>query len=363
MNEILVRTNRNFYNVGDTVYGLVYLNIVHPTTGHGVKVSINGYSKVNYNTKSKDIHSPENSPELQAEKNYIKCQDVVLYVSEDFFMIGAYIFPFKVVLPPNIPGSITVFGENSDAIWHAFVDYNIHAILIDCKELYTTETFQVRSSPPADYPVEVTSQYRQSFWMFWSHNYTVKARFNAAGYEAGDDNAMLLLHYDTTSKTKIKEITAELLMFLALTTNSARRSICEEIPDPSQPSYILPYGKQEEVVWQTCLTNTNEELSNNSIEIMIPLKNLSPTTNSEIIQCFYKVRLCITLMNKKSIDIDVPGPYILSPLDQQWSNRKCPDWMNKGKTTLPNVSLGDNFRVSRRLLYEEYFGLPGFLPL
>lgn len=366
MNEILIKTNRPHYESGDTLFGLVYLSIKHPTTGHGVVISVNGNAVVSYGHKRSSLLTARpNSCRLEAEKSYINCQNVVLYRSSDPFSIGNYMFPFKFSLPAQIPSTMQVKGENECGPWMASVQYTVIANLINASDLSVAEEFQVRSTPTNVESIPVTVEENVALFKFINRKCKISAKFEKAIYQSGEE-AILNLEISNSSRKEVSEVNLKLLQLLSLRRRFVSKQLTEsgEEFEENENQFIMPHGEAEHLVWETTLKNNEQDFTKSLERIPVSLEGLAPTTGTHNIQCFYHLGVTVLLEKCNPLSMTVPGPIVLPPENTKWLETRMPDWTVKGEVMYPNENVAKDFRVSRNTLYgEEFFGLPGFLPL
>lgn len=366
MNEIYIKTNRAHYEAGDTLFGLVYVSIKTPTTGHGVKISVNGNATVSYGHKRSSLLTTRpDSCRLDAEKSYINCQNVVLHTESDPLSIGYYMFPFKFSLPTEIPSTMQVEGENECGPWVAAVKYSIVASLIDSPDLSTVEEFQVRSTPTDVQLFPVTVEENIALFKFMKRTCRVTAKFEKAIYQSGED-AILNLKICNSSGKEVSKVHLKLLQSLSL----RRRFVSKQLTDSgheveeNENQFIMPHGEAEHLVRETTLNNDGEDFMKRLEEIPVSLEGVAPTTGTQNIQCFYHLSVDVILNKCNPISLTISGPIVLPPENTKWLETRLPDWTSRGEVVYPSEKVAPDFKVSRNTLYgEEFFGMPGFLPL
>ncbi|CAK71498.1 unnamed protein product (macronuclear) [Paramecium tetraurelia] len=98
---IMIRTEKQLYFAGDIVQGNIYLHIIKQGfCGKEVKLTILGKEKTNWETGSGTRRRTHEG------KNIFHQITVVAHTFEDDnLMVGSFIFPFKVHLSANLPGT------------------------------------------------------------------------------------------------------------------------------------------------------------------------------------------------------------------------------------------------------------------
>ncbi|CAD8062611.1 unnamed protein product [Paramecium sonneborni] len=100
---IMIRTEKSLYFAGDIVKGNIYLHIIKPGYhGNIVQFSIVGKEKTQWTTGSGKHRTTHYG------KNVFHRDAVVIntFLDENL-MVGQFVFPFELHLPPNLPGSFT----------------------------------------------------------------------------------------------------------------------------------------------------------------------------------------------------------------------------------------------------------------
>ncbi|CAD8109170.1 unnamed protein product [Paramecium primaurelia] len=98
---IMIRTEKSLYFAGDVVKGNIYLHIIKPGYhGNVVQFSIVGKEKTRWTTGSGKHRTTHYG------KNVFHRDTVVIntFLNENL-MVGQFVFPFELHLPPNLPGS------------------------------------------------------------------------------------------------------------------------------------------------------------------------------------------------------------------------------------------------------------------
>ncbi|CAD8068948.1 unnamed protein product [Paramecium sonneborni] len=98
---IMIRTEKSLYFAGDVVKGNIYLHIVKPGYhGNVVQFSIVGKEKTRWTIGSGKHRRTHHG------KNVFHRDTVVIntFLDENL-MVGQFVFPFELHLPPNLPGS------------------------------------------------------------------------------------------------------------------------------------------------------------------------------------------------------------------------------------------------------------------
>ncbi|XP_019926949.3 arrestin domain-containing protein A-like isoform X1 [Crassostrea angulata] len=372
MNEIILRTNKGEYNPGESVYGVVYLNICNPTAGRGVRLKFEGVESISYHCSGNDDRE---GPVLTDSKFYIDAKDVILYTCEDTDVmgIGSFCFPFKVSLLSEIPGSFSSENAANDGKWLASVQYWLKAELVGAESISTMQ-FLIVNHPlpsfllPNDPPMAVDCRIEVSHLLLFKKSMHVTAKLTKQVWQAGDVAKLKIIITNNTN-VNVSKITIKLCRELIL----VKKGIVIPCYDPkvtvdegNDRMYIRPEGVDPKVVWENMISGCNQELLNKGLDnIRIPLRNemessIESSVTGSLIQCFYYIDICVTLQNHQEGSLTVPIYCLIHSKNTEFLQWKPPSWIYESE-----VIMGKSiFSVSETALRSEAFSdIPRFQAL
>ncbi|XP_064601816.1 uncharacterized protein LOC135467849 [Liolophura sinensis] len=364
MNHIVVRTNAGEYHPGDTVYGAVYLNIVNPTAGCGVRLKFRGYEYFAYGLG----HGKGNDfPLFSDKKDYIDCNDIILYKNASPLSLGSYVFPFQFSLLHEIPGSFNADG-GEDVRWEALVEYWVQTELIGAESVQAKQSLIVYQKTPNLQQAQVAHHKVKCWFGLSQKNFSLTARLLDPVHKClGYANLRLLIA--NQSSENVVSLTIKLNRELLLCTKYS--STTPLLNDPNivrmdRKLWIQP--EQESLtIWEHSICEDHGGILNRGMDkIRIPLftnnrEAIPPTTHGAHVQCRYKVVATVQLQNGQSCSVTVPVNSILPVGNRDWKFSELPEWINNKLTVMATLP---PFCVQSHILYGEPFsGLPPFQQL
>ncbi|KAL5018715.1 hypothetical protein ScPMuIL_004437 [Solemya velum] len=350
MNQILLRTNKGEYRPGEEIYGVVYLSIVNPTAGRGVKLKFKGNEFFIYHLPDDPVNSSDQMF-IKDQKDYIDCNNVSLFTADSSLMLGDYAFPFQLKLLSEIPGSFKFgqIGSKDNAKWDGYVKYWLEAEVIDARTVKTEQPLLVYHDLPKGYDPgalpAVCIKHQFTHWMFFTQTIFITARLMDHTWTSGRSAKLRLI---VTNDTKLN-VTSVIIRLIRTILLKSKKS-----------------GPIGVVVWEREINDCNQNVLNKGLDnILIPLldKNgaaVPPTVSGHYIECKYSIEVVTRLSNGSASPLTVPIPRILPDRNQEWHTWKPPEWVYN--TTVKSAQ--GLFQVPQNVLSSEVFsGIPGFQAL
>ncbi|CAK69144.1 unnamed protein product, partial (macronuclear) [Paramecium tetraurelia] len=99
--SIMIRTEKSQYIAGDVVKGNIYLHIIIPGYhGNVVQLQIVGKEKTQWTSGQKQSRRTHHGKNLFHRDTFV----IHTFLDQNL-MVGQFVFPFELHLPPNLPGS------------------------------------------------------------------------------------------------------------------------------------------------------------------------------------------------------------------------------------------------------------------
>ncbi|XP_053384517.1 uncharacterized protein LOC123563053 isoform X2 [Mercenaria mercenaria] len=353
-NEISLRTNKSEYNSGEHIYGVVYLRINTPTRGRGVRIRFKGYEKFEYVDKTTFVN--EHPVCYRDHRDYIIINEALLESDGPLSMCITY-FPFKILLPIEIPGTFHAHDETDEKKWDAKVEYLLEAEVIGAsRSLATSQFVTVRQSLPrgikaSDNPAAIVVKYEYTRFLRTAL-IDVSTRLHDHIHRTGE-NAKLRVIMTNNSSVIVQSIKIQLLRSITLLYRGEDKvTVDVEVKEK--------VGREQTVD----MVRFPKGLDN----IQIPLKDTNnrpvyPSVRGQHMKCEYEVLVTVFLSNGDTFDLNVPISVIVAEKNKQWGSWIQPGWVTNDA---PNIQLIEDsvLRVPENILSSEAFSsLPGFQPL
>ncbi|KAL4226392.1 hypothetical protein ACF0H5_014375 [Mactra antiquata] len=359
-NEIWMRTNKSEYCSGEEIYGVVYLRILTPTKGCGIEIKFRGYEKFEYKEKNDPLID---APQVYTGyRHYINCNEV-LYRSEEPFCMCSTLFPFKIPLPVEIPGTFSMSHDDEFVSWSCKVEYCLEVKVTGASQLKRNQSINIRqplsrlSSYPNP-PQAVTISCQDNYLWIFKNNIGITARLHEHIHRAGE-NLKLRVIISNNDYSHVQTLKIQLERTITFTHRPTNLDLTED------KSYIevenrVKVGREmniEMIPYPNGLDN-----------IQIPLKNVDksavcPSVRGEHVICFYEVLVTVLLVNGNSYDLRVPVSVVIAEKDEQWHLWTAPEWLDNDTINVQH-NTDSILRVPENLLSSESFAsIPGFHPL
>ncbi|XP_052261838.1 uncharacterized protein LOC127865841 isoform X4 [Dreissena polymorpha] len=331
-NEINLRTNKSEYKPGEEIYGVVYLKISSPTCGQGVRLTFYGCEKYEYEYKR--ILDDERVQKYTEYREYMNYNEV-LHKDDEPLVLGKTLFPFKIPLSSEIPGTFEASKENDEIRWRATVEYKLEVAVIGAEHLLKLQ--------------------------FYSK---LCENVNRSG-----ENLKLRLIITNNTSVRVKDMKIQLLRSLTLVGKRSSPQLPRDDPavamlDDNKIQITLE--TRTSTIKQQYIDMTSYQSGLDNIEV--PLKDLEnkplpPTVNGQHIQCSYEVHLVFGLSNGNSVDLYIPVPIILPAKCKNWSSWRCPDWVHYDRDCVNIHHSTCVLGVPEKVLSSPAFsGIPGLNP-
>ncbi|XP_033740492.1 uncharacterized protein LOC117327517 isoform X2 [Pecten maximus] len=369
MNQVVLRSHKGEYLPGEDIYGVVYLNVVSTTTGRGIRLKFQGCEHFVY----RHGHPPAEE-KFEAKKHYLDYPDIDLYKSQDIFMLGSYIFPFRIRLLTEIPASFDANGIGTGCNWTAKVTYTLSAEVIDASNLNTTQTIVVYHplgrTESSSTPKLVTNRLDVPYLLFLKKPLFVTAKLQRNVQQTGDSMKVKIIITNQTNRD-VSNITVRLIREITFVAKGGLSStkICKDdsIQETRDRIFICPEKGPfivQDIPVEGCLAEIlNRGLDNFIIPLKEPHDQHSPIPSSVAgnhIQCRYVVEILVRLENNASLVTTLPVPCIWHQKNKQWADQSIPDWVYNTEVMLSESP----FSVPENVLSGEVFaGIPRFQAL
>ncbi|OWF35141.1 uncharacterized protein LOC110443299 isoform X2 [Mizuhopecten yessoensis] len=369
MNQIVLRSHKGEYLPGEDIYGAVYLNIVSTTTGCGIRLKFQGCEHFLYR-----LGNPPAEEKFEAKKHYLDYPDIDLYKSQDLFMLGSYIFPFRIRLLTEIPASFEASGVGSDCSWTAQVTYSLSAEVIEASNLNTTQTVVVNHplgrTERSSTPQAVTNRLDIPYLLFFKKSFFVTAKLQKHVQQTGEGMKVRIIITNQTNKN-VSNITVRLVREITFVAKGglSGTKMCKDnsIQETQDRIFICPekgpFTVQEIPVDSCAADILNSGLDNFIIQLQEPDHPHAPLPSSvsgNHIQCRYVVEILVKLENNSSLVTTVPVPCIWHQKNKQWADQPIPGWAYNTEVKLSESP----FSVPENVLSGEVFaGIPRFQAL
>ncbi|KAL3875888.1 hypothetical protein ACJMK2_033796 [Sinanodonta woodiana] len=370
MNEILIRTNKGEYNPGEEIYGVVYLNIINPTAGRGVRLSFLGYEHFLYEYTDEEEKDKDGN-RYEARKDYMRTS-TTLFEKEDPLMLGSYMIPFRLKLLSELPG--TFHASNYDAVmkvrWVATACYSVEAEVIDSKNMKVSQCLVIYQIPPnftpTKLPPQAVSVARRVPWLlFFKKELHVTSRLKDHWCRSGG-TAKLRIIITNDTHVNVTGISIKLvreLMFMCKIGSQRRPRVDKCVVDEVDGRVLIHPEGEPVTLSQQSILNSHAEAFNRGLDnILIPLKDgnmrpVIPSVKGSHILCQYSLEVQVHLSNGTNIPLTVPLPAVLPCENPEWQRWQAPDWVSEAEVTSTEGLLS----VPSNVLYSEAFsGIPGF---
>ncbi|XP_045211553.2 uncharacterized protein LOC123563053 isoform X1 [Mercenaria mercenaria] len=354
-NEISLRTNKSEYNSGEHIYGVVYLRINTPTRGRGVRIRFKGYEKFEYVDKTTFVN--EHPVCYRDHRDYIIINEALLESDGPLSMCITY-FPFKILLPIEIPGTFHAHDETDEKKWDAKVEYLLEAEVIGASRSLAVLTVVTILQPLPEscrylgQPVACHTFHPARYLIFFKRNVHITARLHDHIHRTGE-NAKLRVIMTNNSSVIVQSIKIQLLRSITLLYRGEDKvTVDVEVKEK--------VGREQTVD----MVRFPKGLDN----IQIPLKDTNnrpvyPSVRGQHMKCEYEVLVTVFLSNGDTFDLNVPISVIVAEKNKQWGSWIQPGWVTNDA---PNIQLIEDsvLRVPENILSSEAFSsLPGFQPL
>ncbi|KAH3861123.1 hypothetical protein DPMN_024051 [Dreissena polymorpha] len=418
-NEINLRTNKSEYKPGEEIYGVVYLKISSPTCGQGVRLTFYGCEKYEYEYKR--ILDDERVQKYTEYREYMNYNEV-LHKDDEPLVLGKTLFPFKIPLSSEIPGTFEASKENDEIRWRATVEYKLEVAVIGAEHLLKDkkELKVQHNLPPGlkctDFPSTYTVTLKITtalifsselavtcstalplqrclcvaigeplldpahllpschwaspvrFLLLFTKNIHFTARLCENVNRSGENLKLRLIITNNTS-VRVKDMKIQLLRSLTLVGKRSSPQLPRDDPavamlDDNKIQITLE--TRTSTIKQQYIDMTSYQSGLDNIEV--PLKDLEnkplpPTVNGQHIQCSYEVHLVFGLSNGNSVDLYIPVPIILPAKCKNWSSWRCPDWVHYDRDCVNIHHSTCVLGVPEKVLSSPAFsGIPGLNP-
>ncbi|KAL3875889.1 hypothetical protein ACJMK2_033796 [Sinanodonta woodiana] len=366
MNEILIRTNKGEYNPGEEIYGVVYLNIINPTAGRGVRLSFLGYEHFLYEYTDEEEKDKDGN-RYEARKDYMRTS-TTLFEKEDPLMLGSYMIPFRLKLLSELPG--TFHASNYDAVmkvrWVATACYSVEAEVIDSKNMKTQQEINVvQFASQNTLPLAFSAEHTVTSFLFHRRSFKVDARLKDHWCRSGG-TAKLRIIITNDTHVNVTGISIKLvreLMFMCKIGSQRRPRVDKCVVDEVDGRVLIHPEGEPVTLSQQSILNSHAEAFNRGLDnILIPLKDgnmrpVIPSVKGSHILCQYSLEVQVHLSNGTNIPLTVPLPAVLPCENPEWQRWQAPDWVSEAEVTSTEGLLS----VPSNVLYSEAFsGIPGF---
>ncbi|XP_069124267.1 uncharacterized protein [Argopecten irradians] len=370
MNQVVLRSHKGEYLPGEDIYGVVYLNVVSTTTGSGIRLKFQGCEHFVYR-----LGNPPEEEKFEAKKYYLDYPDIDLYKSQDIFMLGSYVFPFRIRLLTEIPASFEASGVGKDCSWTAKVTYTLTAEVIDASNINTTQTIvvyhPVGRTEGSLTPKAVTGRLDIPHFLFFKKSLFVTAKLQRSIHHTGDGMKVRIIVTNQTNKD-VSSIVVRLIREITFVAKGglSGSKMCKDnsIQETRDRIFICPEKGPftvQDIPVEGCLAQV---LNSRGLDnFIVPLKEskdphlpIPSSVSGHHIQCRYVVEILVRLDGNASLVTTVPVPCIWHQKNQQWLDQAIPDWVYNTEVMLSESP----FSVPENLLNAEAFaGIPRFQAL
>ncbi|ELT97793.1 hypothetical protein CAPTEDRAFT_210195 [Capitella teleta] len=285
--EIFVKTGKDDYYGGQTVFGCVYLRVLAPCAASGVRLKVSGVESYSCSSSNDDTVRTNCN-----RKEYLLSSYVTIHLFKGGSVgLGQYAFPFQIPLPLDIPGTFEAVSSVGTQ-YKASVQYFIEASLCEDSAIKVQHYFLVHqriSSPGDGLKTEHTAHIPTPYFRLKRMSFTVHITTDEQVYQS-DKHVKIDLNFDFKGivKPKLKRIEVKLLRCFKIT--SKRRSVLSQ--DAIVSSNVLdgiefPENGEWRTLWSSAIVGTvDHSLLSGFQDLYVPLKEVErmPTINGEFLQ-------------------------------------------------------------------------------
>ncbi|XP_074648228.1 uncharacterized protein LOC141903806 isoform X2 [Tubulanus polymorphus] len=391
MAEISLRTNDGVYDPGDTLYGMIYLNVHQPIAGQCVSLSFKGYEK--YKVRAPVIVDGIVKKYVQksGKRMLLDCSDVTVYETNDGCPIpfGCYMFPFKFKLNLDLPGSCSYTSGSSNRV---VVQYCVIAQVVGCGRVKAKQEFFINQRTEVAPTLSSSQTFGVRSWTnFFKKQFVTLRTSILKGNFSTDDHILLDIGSEEieclSNRPSDHEISIQVLhdvkvilprwrskSIINLESSALSDEDDDEIVDEKNLAEFVDVVK-EMPVWSETLRSIDIDILK-SCRIRIPIDQFNgsvvcPSTNGKHILSDYKLRTEFRLSDENPIVVILPIPSIHWSRDAntQWANwtKKVEDWfygcqMVKGDQAVRPTKAKRVCAVPEDELGTAFTGYPGLQP-
>ncbi|CDW80504.1 UNKNOWN [Stylonychia lemnae] len=123
--HIFVTVDKQHYNVGEDIHGVVHVQLEQPFAGKALKVEILGYEKTKWVTREqRGEHSHKETHKGRHE--FLQIHYNIATFEDGIVQPGQYSFPFVYNLPEWLPSNVVYISDKSSRFW---INYKLKATL------------------------------------------------------------------------------------------------------------------------------------------------------------------------------------------------------------------------------------------
>jgi hypothetical protein len=130
--RIQLQTEFPFYEPGNTINGVIYLEIFNPTQANCIEIEVKGQEKVaftRYYMENEGDRQVERSERVKASKRFAHFKEPVYPIPGGQLAPGLYQVRFQFVLPDKMPSSINFKDKSTRERPKAKIKYFVKAVL------------------------------------------------------------------------------------------------------------------------------------------------------------------------------------------------------------------------------------------
>lgn len=294
----------------------------------------------------------------------------MLYESDEPLLFGNWLYPFKIHLPSDIPGSFFASSDSPDVTWEASVNYRLDVSVIGASHsMSVDQSVNVQQSTRCKCPRNSSPEAVHWLQPIRSFIFTraihIVTRLHEHIHQAGS-NVKLRVIITNKSSIQVQSLNLKLMRKIRLMSKKPKfREDPNVVYHDKQVDRLIFRVEDKLVVEEQTILMQNFQKGLDQIQI--PLKNqygipICPSVRGMHIQCDYRVLLTVLLANGTTFEITVPVPVIVTQPNGQWTQWKAPPWLSSDGYQIQHSD--SVFGVPENVLKSECFSnLPGFQPL
>ncbi|CAI2371312.1 unnamed protein product [Moneuplotes crassus] len=240
--HIVLQTTKPYYAPGEELTGNIYISLDKPFPGSNLELSLKGKEDVAWTVRkeSSDNYNRHYTRYIEDEAEIINFVAPIHTFMGGSVQPGQYDFPFKLILPDDIPSSC-YFATSSSYKTHAKVKYRLKAILRcntdEMKDMSFKQTLIIRQQPdvvPMSSMADFSDQVN-SCCCCWSQGVvTMQSQTDKAAYTP-TETVKIIGNIDNSNCTRdIKKVKVQLVEKVRLNARRKVRNMLSPFESPEE---------------------------------------------------------------------------------------------------------------------------------
>jgi len=346
-NEIFVHTDKGAYIGGETIYGTVYLCIVHPIGAKSVYLEVKGHEKTDWEDKKTewydDVDGTRKTREVIVRRTGCReffCNRVPLIAYPGGFPLGHSASPFRYRLPAELPGIFREEGAQFGCKWKGKIEYKVKAVVdlpgtkhdLMCKQhLYVYERLDTAIQPKHH---QKTQEVRMCCCIAKGPVH-VEAWMDKNAYMAGE-TAQIHVKVKNDSSVRVNHFNTHLIREVILRDDSNYTHQIRDTVATMKYDGCDPFSSKESAV---------------PLPLVSMGKNIPPSTRSKMVSCEYKVLIEMDIPWCPDVEIYSPVK-IYAVQNPMWAAWQPPTWISTAQVQ----SVCAEFAVPTAVLQQRFQG-------